>query len=360
MSKICKIKPLKLSIDTPQYDQENSESESFSLSGVSYSGGLILNHSGFPNLIIDTADLKIEKEQTPIYFNHDSSKIIGFSEISVEDNKIKISGIISKSVDEGKRIFALKDLGFNWEMSVGIYPAEISFSREGDVVNGIEVPNGTAIFGKNTLFEVSIVDIGADRNTETKIFSKERDVIILGEETMDKIINEENKELFVFSCDLLKGTVKEIEDKIQDSEIDLAKFKAELEEKDAEIAKIAAELASIKEESAEKEIANNAAEIVAQLKADHISVDSSVITLLLKSNMAKEEILGKFSVEKEPVSTAKDYLTSETVVPKELPLEVDLEKFKSLDSHGQYVFTNELANSRKITFEQAQEIIFSK
>jgi len=153
MNNVVKIKPLKLTIDAQYSGNEDVNSDSFSFSGVAYSGGLVQNHSGFGSLIIDTANLKIEKEQTPIYFNHSSDSIIGFSEISVENNQIVLNGIISKNLDEGKRVQELNKLGFKWELSVGIAPTEISYAREGEIINGVTLTKDVAIFQKNTLFE---------------------------------------------------------------------------------------------------------------------------------------------------------------------------------------------------------------
>jgi len=360
MNNVVKIKPLKLTIDAQYSGNEDVNSDSFSFSGVAYSGGLVQNHSGFGSLIIDTANLKIEKEQTPIYFNHSSDSIIGFSEISVENNQIVLNGIISKNLDEGKRVQELNKLGFKWELSVGIAPTEISYAREGEIINGVTLTKDVAIFQKNTLFEVSIVDIGADRNTETKFFSKEREAIILnGEETMNTIITEENKELFTFACNACKGTVSEIETELQDKEIALSKLSSEASEKDTKIAELESKIAELEAEKENKNIADTSASIVSELKASHIVVDSSVIELLLRNNMDKESIVGKFSVNKEVTTVKNDYLTTPTELKKEDTLEFSSEELSAMSGEERVAFISEFAKKKGISFVEANNLIFT-
>ena len=356
---IIKIKPLKLTIDAQYSGGEDTSSDSFSFSGVAYSGGLVSNHSGFGSLIIDTENLKIEKEQTPIYFNHSSDSIIGFSEISVENNQIVLNGIISKNLDEGKRVQELNKLGFKWELSVGIAPTEISYAREGDVVNGVTLTKDVAVFQKNTLFEVSIVDIGADRNTETKFFSKERDALLINGENMNTVITEENKELFTFACNACKGTVAEIEADIQDKEIALSKLASESSEKDNKIAELTAKIAELEAEKENKNIEDMSASIVAELKSSHIVVDSSVIELLLRNNMDKESIISKFSVNKEVTASNNDYLTTPTEIKKEESLDFDADEVASMSGDTRIAFISEFANKKGITFAEANKLIFA-
>ncbi len=143
------------------------------LSGIAYAGGVITDHSYFNRVVFDLATTTIETP-LPLLCNHDRNCVVGVITEASTLGQISISSNLFTSIDdEADEIAAKADAGMPWQLSVGIFPGEIS-----EIQAGVEVfINGQSMIGPLTLFknnrvrEVSVVALGADDKTRASVFS---------------------------------------------------------------------------------------------------------------------------------------------------------------------------------------------
>lgn len=141
-------------------------------SGVAYSGEVIANHWFWGNVAFDISSSKAG-DTTPALVDHRSDRIAGTGKMSFSD-EMAIEGHLSAVTEDGKRVAALADEGFPWQMSIFIEPGEIDEIKAGvkASVNGREVSGPLTIFRNNLIREVSFTPTGQDAQTSVQVFSK--------------------------------------------------------------------------------------------------------------------------------------------------------------------------------------------
>lgn len=139
---------------------------------VAYTGGPMRVSGWGPNPLIIALDGLAIPANVPLRFAHDGYELVGHSEnIRVEGTKLLLDGVISFETARAKSIVTSAANGFPWQASVGVQPTEVRFVEAGQTmeINGSVRKGPFYAVTKGQLREVSIVDLGADPKTQTKI-----------------------------------------------------------------------------------------------------------------------------------------------------------------------------------------------
>lgn len=293
------------------------------ISGVAYTGAVIPSYGFYNNFIVDLSTLTIAKEKTPILKDHDMGKVAGHGLVTLEDGKILINGKISQKTSHGQEIIGLAEEGFEWELSIGVFDGQLE-EVEGVEVNGIHLNHGY-VLRNGILREVSVVSLGADKDTEATIFSHKE-----GDSKMIKMSPEAYAKL-ACACGGDKETnPEELAAKLEEAQGEQAEKVKELEEeiaaKQAEIEALKEELASIKEEEA---IEERAEEIEMAAKAKAVKFSAEKIREAAKSEEATKILLSLISDMKpqgkvDDKFTKKDDLSGGSKGAKKTPEQIRL------------------------------------
>ncbi|MDY0177379.1 MAG: hypothetical protein RBT25_10875, partial [Lentisphaeria bacterium] len=141
------------------------------ISGVAYSGGPIIQPWSRAPIYIDLAGLSI-RAQVPLIYNHYNSPLsrLGVVQPSISDGQLRISGGIDPEADSARQIISMGQR-IPWQLSIGALPENIEevFPDSSAQVNGREVQGPALIARQASLYEISLVAIGADAKTHLKI-----------------------------------------------------------------------------------------------------------------------------------------------------------------------------------------------
>lgn len=247
------------------------------IDGVAYSGAAIPTYMWYKNFIVDVSTLSSAKAKTPLFRDHDPSRVAGSGTVTIGDNQVLFKGQISKKTSHGQEIIDLADDDFDWEMSLGVYDGTIE-EVEDTEVNGQMISHGF-VLRNGLLREVSIVALGADKNTSATIMSLKGDQMKITELQYVALACAcgGNKDT---SPEELEKKVKEIK---MESEADKAKIDVlnkEIEDLKAAIAAKEAELVKIKEGEEE---AANMSQITEAVKAKGIKFSEEKMKEAAKS-----------------------------------------------------------------------------
>lgn len=190
---------------------------------VANSGKVIENHPYWGNFAVDMKGIKIGNKRKPALRDHDTGKIVGWTEDIVADEKAGIvaQGYFSQTTEHGREAQGLADEKFPWQASIYIPPSKIERVEEGEEVdvNGHSLKGPGTVFRKSILREVSFCALGADERTSAVAMSDgeaiELDVEVLdyesvSEETeMDELTIEKLREEHADLCEQIeKDAVK--------------------------------------------------------------------------------------------------------------------------------------------------------
>ena len=138
--------------------------------GVAYSGGKVQQYGA---LVVDLASTTVESDM-PLLFQHRADSTIGvIKQASNDGSKITVSGNLFSDIDEQAKSVAEKSKrGLKYQMSIGIYDTSVERVPEGKTVNvnGKNFQGPITVLRNGTVREASIVALGADSNTKTKVF----------------------------------------------------------------------------------------------------------------------------------------------------------------------------------------------
>lgn len=225
------------------------------LEGVAYSGSVIPQYMWYKNFIVDVATLKVAKKKTPVLRDHNPAQVAGSGEVSLAENQVLIKGALSKKSLHGQEIIALAEDEIEWEMSLGVYEGQVE-EVENVTVNGVHLAHGFVL--RNGLIrEVSVVVLGADKDTEAKIMSQYNSK---GEKYSMKITDVQYANLACACGGTKDSTPEDLEAKVKatkmESEADKAKVEdltKQIEDLKSQVAAKEAEIAKIKGASEESE-----------------------------------------------------------------------------------------------------------
>lgn len=119
-------------------------------------------------VIIDLAGLTPFTPTLPVRMNHDPSLGVGHTtKIAVEEGRLVAEGVVSRDTDEAREFLASAQLGFPWRASVGLKVLRYRFVQENEsvTVNGAEWEGPLYVIEQSLLAEISVVDLGADRDS---------------------------------------------------------------------------------------------------------------------------------------------------------------------------------------------------
>ncbi|MFH1458189.1 MAG: hypothetical protein ABIG31_03355, partial [Candidatus Omnitrophota bacterium] len=133
--------------------QEGEETKKRKFSMIANSGRVMLNHWLWGNLAIDLSGVSIGRKKKPALRDHNSNRIVGWTEgINIDEKRgIVAEGIFSEKTEDGVQALELADEGFPWQASIYIPPLVIERVKEGETA---EV-NGRKLKGPGTIFRKS-------------------------------------------------------------------------------------------------------------------------------------------------------------------------------------------------------------
>ena len=143
------------------------------LTGIAYAGGIITDHRSYDRVAIDLSRNTLATP-IPLLCNHDHDCTIGVITTAIIDSAVRIESELFTGIDADADEVANKaDAGMPWQLSVGIYPGDITEIRAGTsiVLNSVVVDGPLIVFKNNRIREVSVVALGADSRTTTTVFN---------------------------------------------------------------------------------------------------------------------------------------------------------------------------------------------
>jgi hypothetical protein len=189
--------------------QEGEKTKRRKFSMVAHSGRVMLNHWLWGNLAIDLSGVSIGRKKKPALREHNSNRIVGWTEgINIDEKRgIVAEGIFSEKTEDGRQALELADEGFPWQASIYIPPLVIERVKDGETaeVNGRKIKGPGTIFRKSVLREVSFCALGADEHTSASALKDKGDNIDLDIEIIENKKEEvESMELTDLTLEMLK------------------------------------------------------------------------------------------------------------------------------------------------------------
>ncbi|HPD28569.1 MAG TPA: hypothetical protein PLL20_01135 [Phycisphaerae bacterium] len=139
---------------------------------IAYTGGPMIL-AGWPHpVVVDLAGLRVTAKSRPILKDHNRSLIVGHTDaISIQDNSLLVSGVISGAGAVAREIIESSHNGFPWQASLGALAERVEFVPKGRTVsaNGREFEGPVHVVRRATLGEISFVALGADDNTSAQV-----------------------------------------------------------------------------------------------------------------------------------------------------------------------------------------------
>lgn len=140
-------------------------------SGVAYSGGPVRQWWSDTPVYIDLAGMELA-EQIPIMYNHEYEPESRLGEAAVKNDGERLTFVgeldnqqrlASRMIEQGRK--------WNWQVSIGCSNDKYEYVQEGATatVNGRKVEGPAMLVTRSQLREISLVAIGADKDTHMEI-----------------------------------------------------------------------------------------------------------------------------------------------------------------------------------------------
>lgn len=146
---------------------------------TAYNGGL-MNVAPWGAVAIDLAGLSGLDAQVRLLADHNATlaSIAGFGNASIKAGKLLVSGTVTAATPAGQQILSLAKAGMQLQASIGITPTKYERIPPGQkvAVNGqiLQSDQPFILVSSAVLNEVSILALGADRNTTVDIAAASR------------------------------------------------------------------------------------------------------------------------------------------------------------------------------------------
>ena len=193
-----------LTLAAEQGDGASTEDRKMRFSGIAYSGGIAVKYG--TRMVIDLDGMEVP-ERCPSMYNHVDR--VGFCEkIEKAGGKLAVAGRLLEGNDMAVSISRDGQQGYPFEMSVWVdFTSDPVFVPEDTAVsvNGQTFKGPVFVISKSALREVSIVDVGADPNTQARIAAAAS-----GQHTEEEIMRIFNKKATLSA--LLEGLTDEERD----------------------------------------------------------------------------------------------------------------------------------------------------
>lgn len=163
-----KIDMLNLLADVSLSAAEGGEKKRPKISGVAYNGGM-LDVGYYRPVIIALDGLEIP-ETIPLLADHENTVNSKIGEVTarIENGKVVFEGVITAESFTAQNIIQQHKNGSKWQVSIGAKAIVMNCEEEG-TVNGITFGSETYVARKSILREISIIPVGADKDTSTSI-----------------------------------------------------------------------------------------------------------------------------------------------------------------------------------------------
>jgi hypothetical protein len=153
-------------------DGEGEEDGPKKIEMLAYTGG-VMSVGYYGPIVVDLNGLEIAKGATPLFRDHDPERIVGHGNPVISNGQIMVDGTISVDNDLSREFVQSSEAGFPWQASIGAIPVRGKIDELGDgskaKVNGREIIGPALIIRKAQLKEVSVVPLGADKNTVSRV-----------------------------------------------------------------------------------------------------------------------------------------------------------------------------------------------
>jgi hypothetical protein len=116
--------------------------------------------------------VSILKQPLPVRYMHSELAGVGHTEeVNVTDSEITAIAVVSRQTAEAMEVVASARNGFPWQASVGASVQDYQFVPEGETVqaNGRTYTGPLYLVNKSTIYEISIVDLGGDSQTQAQL-----------------------------------------------------------------------------------------------------------------------------------------------------------------------------------------------
>lgn len=138
---------------------------------LAYTGGLLFANYSFP-VVIDMDGFAIPTQTRPIRKDHSASLNLGHTtSIIRQGNNLLVEGVFSGASQVVADVVNAARRGFPWQASVTARPERVVFVEQDRTVevNGQSFDGPLYVFRKSILGEISVVDLGGDQNTATRL-----------------------------------------------------------------------------------------------------------------------------------------------------------------------------------------------
>lgn len=139
--------------------------------GQAYSGGKMSQEWSTTPVVVDLAGLEIAA-QIPILYNHENEPAsrLGVASVTNTGDRLEFAGELYSDREFAKRLIA-EGIKYQWQVSIGAEPHEYMYLGEDEAraVNGRDFSGPCLVITKSTLREISLVAVGADRDTHMMI-----------------------------------------------------------------------------------------------------------------------------------------------------------------------------------------------
>jgi phage head maturation protease len=140
-------------------------------SGVAYAGGEIQVGYSHP-VVVDLSGMVLG-ENTPLLMNHENNvkALIGKVEPYIKDNQLFYNAEITSKTYDAENIVSQGKAGVVWQVSIGASVVKSNFIEEDEIreVNGRKFKGPFVHVLKSELREISVVAVGADKNSTMQI-----------------------------------------------------------------------------------------------------------------------------------------------------------------------------------------------
>jgi len=155
-----------------------------------YTGGPLRLQGWRLPVVIDLAGLQVPSQTLPLRYNHNPDNGVGHTDtIQVSQNQVVAAGVISRDTPAAREIIASAKNGFPWRASIGATVLTYEFVKPGTQAqaNGKSFDGPLYLVRQSQLDEISLVDLGADRNSFAAIAAQAPNVNFQkkGESRMD-------------------------------------------------------------------------------------------------------------------------------------------------------------------------------
>ena len=139
----------------------------------SYTGAPIRQWFSPNPIVIDLAGINVPNRSIPIRFGHEETRngIGHTTEVKLEGGVLVARGVISRDTEAAREFVASSKNDFPWQASIGASIGKIELVKAGESteVNGKTYDGPIDVVRASDLYEISVVDLGADSNTSAKV-----------------------------------------------------------------------------------------------------------------------------------------------------------------------------------------------